>query len=105
MTITLTDERLDKTKHAQMAFHKVEFSGREYQVVKFDVLVGWVSFHHSLHWLLAELLKHTRLLGRAALRPLGYEDLRSALLDAASEQAILTLVDFPLRGDFTALVF
>lgn len=104
MTITLTDERLDKTKYAPMAFHKVEFSGREYQVVKFDVLVGWVSFHHSLHWLLAELLKHTRLLGRESLRPLGYEDLRSALLDTASEQAILTLVDFPLRGDFTASV-
>lgn len=99
MTITLADERLDKAKYAPTTFHRVEFGGREYLVIKFDVLVGWVSFHHSLHWLLAELLKHTRLLSREALRPLGYEDLRSVFLDSASEQAILTLVDFPLRGE------
>jgi E3 ubiquitin-protein ligase UBR1 len=35
---------------------------RVYEVVKFDVADGWVSFYHSLYWLLAELYKSTHLL-------------------------------------------
>ncbi|KAF7295603.1 E3 ubiquitin-protein ligase [Mycena indigotica] len=37
-------------------------SRRQYTLVKFDVSSGPVSFHHSLHWLLAELLKHVDVL-------------------------------------------
>lgn len=98
MVVTLADDRLDKAKFAPVSFHPVEFGGKAYHVVKFDVLEGWVSFHHSLHWLLAELLKHTQLLSKEALGDAGYEGLRNVFLEHASEQAILTVVDFPLRG-------
>lgn len=98
MVVTLADDRLDKAKFAPVSFHHVDFGGKLYQVVKFDVLEGWVSFHHSLHWLLAELLKHTQLLNEEALGVAGYEGLRNVFLEHASEQAILTVVDFPLRG-------
>jgi E3 ubiquitin-protein ligase UBR1 len=106
LVVTLSDDRLDKTKFAPTTFHKVYFGpgeGKEYEIVKFDVLEGWVSFHHSLHWLLAELLKHTQLLSKEALAKIGYEDLRAMFLETASEQAILTIVDFPLRGEFAII--
>lgn len=99
LVVTLAEDRLDKAKFTPVVFHRVEFGGNSYQIVQFDVLEGWISFHHSLHWLLAELLKHTQLLGAKALSEIGYEDLRSVFLEKANEQAILTIVDFPLRGD------
>ncbi|KAF7331631.1 E3 ubiquitin-protein ligase [Mycena kentingensis (nom. inval.)] len=40
-------------------------SRKNYSIVKFDVSSGAVSFHHSLHWLLAELLKHVEVLDPA----------------------------------------
>ena len=57
-----------------------------------------VSFHHSLHWLLAELLKHVDLLTNENLQTFGFDGLRDVFGRGASEQAILTVIDFPLRG-------
>ncbi|TFK47973.1 hypothetical protein OE88DRAFT_1704965 [Heliocybe sulcata] len=94
---TLTNDRLDRTKFTAIGFHDVEFGDASYHIVHFDVLEGWVSFHHSLHWLLAELFKHVDLLGEDALGQVGVESLRDLLLQKASERAILTMVDFPLR--------
>ena len=72
-----------------------------YNTLEFDVSEGWVSFHHSLHWLLAELLKHVDLLSEAALQTVGINGgLREVFGRGASEQAILTIIDFPLRGAF-----
>ncbi|KAJ7073950.1 hypothetical protein C8F01DRAFT_1242237 [Mycena amicta] len=42
-----------------------------YTLVKFDVSSGLVSFHHSLHWLLAELLKHVDVLDPGYAGPVG----------------------------------
>jgi len=100
MTVTLSDDRMDKTKFTPILFHNVEFGKRNYVVVKFDVLDGWVSFHHSLHWLLAELLKHTELLTKEALKPYGYNDMVDIFTQQASDRATLTIIDFPLRGKF-----
>ncbi|KAJ7726568.1 hypothetical protein DFH07DRAFT_1000781 [Mycena maculata] len=97
MVCTLTEERLDRTKFAPVEFHEVFFGGAAYEVVKFDVLEGWVSFHHSLHWLLAELFKHVDKLDEASLREAGYASVRDIIVQQASEQAILTVIDFPLR--------
>ncbi|KAG9075952.1 hypothetical protein FS749_012321, partial [Ceratobasidium sp. UAMH 11750] len=58
---TLAEPHLDPAKY-QIRWHDVTFAGREHQVLKFDVASEWVSFHHSLHWLLAELFKHEELL-------------------------------------------
>ncbi|EIW86012.1 hypothetical protein CONPUDRAFT_94286 [Coniophora puteana RWD-64-598 SS2] len=97
MVCTLVSERLDRSKYGPPVFHAVEFAGAVYQVVQFDVLEGWVSFHHALHWLLAELVKHVDLLDESALKEVGLTGIRDVFLRNASEQAILTMIDFPLR--------
>ncbi|KAF7365509.1 E3 ubiquitin-protein ligase [Mycena venus] len=76
MVCTLAEERLDRTKFEQVEFHEVVFGERAFDVVKFDVLEGWVSFHHALHWLLAELFKHVGGLDDTALREAGYSSVR-----------------------------
>lgn len=95
---TLAEDRLDRDKFSQVAFHEVIFGDAAYRIIEFDVLEGWVSFHHSLHWLLAELFKHVHLLTEERLHPIGMSNVREVLLRHASEQAVLTVVDFPLRG-------
>ncbi|KAK0502977.1 hypothetical protein EDD18DRAFT_1276884 [Armillaria luteobubalina] len=97
MVCTLAEDRLDRTKYTPIAFHEVFFGNAVYNVIQFDVLEGWTSFHHSLHWLLAELFKHVDLLTEDRLRDVGMTGVRDILLRHASEQAILTVIDFPLR--------
>ncbi|KAJ7220823.1 hypothetical protein GGX14DRAFT_432210 [Mycena pura] len=97
MVCTLTEERLDRTKFEPIEFHEVFFGDTAYEVVLFDVLEGWVSFHHSLHWLLAELFKHVDRLDEESLKEAGYSSLQDVIVRQASEQAILTIIDFPLR--------
>lgn len=102
MVCTLGEERLDRSKFSNIMFHNVSFGGNQFSVIKFDVLEGWVSFHHSLHWLLAELFKHVDMLDEEKLRAeTGDESLSSLMLKIASPQAMLTLVDYPLRGHFS----
>ncbi|KAF8910386.1 hypothetical protein CPB85DRAFT_1413971 [Mucidula mucida] len=99
MVCTLAEDRpsLDRTKYLPILFHKVWFGDTCYEVIKFDVAEGWTSFHHSLHWLLAELWKHVGLLGEEQLREVGMTGVRDVMLRQASEQAVLTVIDFPLR--------
>jgi E3 ubiquitin-protein ligase UBR1 len=108
---------LDKTKFSPIDYHRVTFgmgstSGkgknrtRTYEVVKFDVADGWVSFHHSLYWLLAELYKSTHLLSEEQFRSefdgtefRAYQSLRDVVLRCAGgEKGVLALLDYPLRG-------
>ena len=98
---TLSDDRLDKSKYEEVSFHNVNFGGVTYTIVDFDVLDGWVSFHHSLQWLLAELFKHSELLGEESLSELGMKSIRDVFARNASERAILTIIDFPLRGSLS----
>lgn len=98
MVCTLAEDRLDRTKFSAVQFHDVIFGDTAYRIIEFDVLDGWVSFHHSLHWLLAELFKHVDLLGEDRMHEVGMSGVRDIMLRHASEQAILTIVDFPLRG-------
>jgi E3 ubiquitin-protein ligase UBR1 len=99
MVCTMADDRLDRSKYQPIIFHTVEFDNSQYQVIDFDVLTGWVSFHHALHWLLAELFKHVDTLSSESLQGVGMQCLREVVLQNASEQAVLTLIDFPLRGE------
>jgi E3 ubiquitin-protein ligase UBR1 len=99
LVCTLSAERLDRTKFSLIVFHEVIFGDVAYQIIRFDVLKGWVSFHHSLHWLLAELFKHVDLLSEDSLREIGLTSMREVVMRSASEQAILTIIDFPLRGE------
>lgn len=82
----------DKTKLTTPAFHAVDFGDVEYSIIDFDVLEGWVSFHHSLHWLLAELLKHVDILSNVS-------SVRDLFLGITTESMILAMIDFPLRGE------
>lgn len=98
LVCTLTSDRLDREKFQPIQFHDVIFGEQTYPIVNFDVLDGWVSFHHSLQWLLAELFKHVDILTEENLQTIGLGNVRDVCLRNASEQAILTIIDFPLRG-------
>ena len=63
------EDRLDRTKFLPPSFHTVSFGGKYYKTVDFDVSEGWVSFHHALHWLLAELCRQVGLLIESRGRP------------------------------------
>ncbi|KAG5643045.1 hypothetical protein DXG03_001623 [Asterophora parasitica] len=97
MVCTLSEERHDTSKFLPTTFHEVSFGNSKYEVIEFDVLEGWVSFHHSLHWLLAELFKHINLLTEESLAEVGLTSIRDVLLQTANDRAILTVIDFPLR--------
>lgn len=102
---TLKVDRLDRSKFGPISFHQVVFGDASYRIINFDVLDGWVSFHHSLHWLLAELFKHVDLLTEEHMREVGMSSVRDVMLQhIASEDAILTVIDFPLRGECSAVV-
>ncbi|KAG8733420.1 hypothetical protein FRC11_006379 [Ceratobasidium sp. 423] len=96
---TLSEPHLDPTKYS-VKWHQVQFGSQEHQVLQFDVASEWVSFHHSLHWLLAELLKHEELLEEDKLKSVkGLNDstLRGVVLKNMSPKGALTVLDFPLR--------
>ncbi|EMD41464.1 hypothetical protein CERSUDRAFT_146440 [Gelatoporia subvermispora B] len=97
MVTAHTDDQRDVTRFPPARFHDIEFGSRGYRVVEFDVLEGWVSFHHSLQWLLAELIKHVDILSEDSLQEVGLTSLRDVCLRNASEQAVLTIIDYPLR--------
>ncbi|KAJ8593596.1 hypothetical protein M405DRAFT_731193 [Rhizopogon salebrosus TDB-379] len=94
---TLSTDRLDKTKFPKPMLHEVEFGDAQYRIVDFNVLEGWVSFHHSLHWLLADLMKHVDILSEESLKQVGLNSVRDLFLRDFNEGMILTLIDFPLR--------
>ncbi|KAG9098043.1 hypothetical protein FRC06_006890, partial [Ceratobasidium sp. 370] len=95
---TLAEPHLDPEKYP-IRWHDVTFAGREHQVLKFDVASEWVSFHHSLHWLLAELFKHEELLEDEKLKgaKVQGDGLKSVVLKNMSPKGALTVLDFPLR--------
>ncbi|CEL59965.1 E3 ubiquitin-protein ligase UBR1 [Rhizoctonia solani AG-1 IB] len=96
---TLSEPHLDPSKYS-VKWHQVNFGTSEYQVLQFDVASEWVSFHHSLHWLLAELLKHEELLEENELKNvknLTEPTLRGVVLKNMSPKGALTVLDFPLR--------
>ncbi|EGN92926.1 hypothetical protein SERLA73DRAFT_163768 [Serpula lacrymans var. lacrymans S7.3] len=97
LVCTLANGRLDRAKYSLPSFHEVVFGDAAYTIIDFDVLNGWISFHHSLHWLLADLLKHVDILSEDSLKQVGLASVRDIFMRNASEQAVLTIIDFPLR--------
>ncbi|KAH9947349.1 hypothetical protein B0H21DRAFT_339112 [Amylocystis lapponica] len=97
MVTAVVDDQRDVTRFPPVLFHEVIFGGTTYHIVDFDVMEGYVSFHHSLQWLLAELFKNIDLLGEDSLQEVGLTTLREVCLRNASERAILTIIDYPLR--------
>lgn len=100
MVSAVSDDQRDATRFPQVVFHEIGFGDVDYDIVDFDVLDGWVSFHHSLQWLLAELFKHVDILSEDSLQEVGLTSIRDVCLRNASAQAIQTIIDYPLRGMF-----
>jgi hypothetical protein len=115
---------MDREKFSPIKYHKVIFGAgykdeetkartKLYEVVRFDVAEGWVSFHHSLHWLLAELFKSTHLLSEPRLKEefggTEFEEYRSlkdiVVRCAGSDKAVLAIIDYPLRGEMLTTDF
>ncbi|GBE78568.1 hypothetical protein SCP_0114570 [Sparassis crispa] len=93
----VVDDQRDITRFPPVVFHNSVFGDASYQIIDFNVMEGWVSFHHSLQWFLAELFKHIDILSEDSLQTIGMSSLRDVCLCNASEQAILTIIDYPLR--------
>jgi E3 ubiquitin-protein ligase UBR1 len=96
---SMEEPRLDSNFYSPPTLHTVAFDKNFYQVIDFNVLEGWVSFHNAPHWLLAELFKQTHLLGESQLAPLQLSNLKEAISRKFNETAILQIIEFPLRGE------
>ena len=73
MVCTLVEDRLDQSRFPPPSFHTVSFGGKDCKTIDFDVSEGWLSFHHALHWLLAELCKDVGLLTEERLKAVGMQ--------------------------------
>ncbi|CAG8747262.1 29173_t:CDS:2, partial [Racocetra persica] len=99
-------------------FHDVTFPQNNYllsfKVVKFEVASQPVSFHHPLHWFLAELLEHVDLLDDDILKQYGLDSLQNmilgfnvgsaetSLVNQKAIEKILGVLDYPLRAQIRA---
>lgn len=88
-TILLHLERLatlDPILQAPLVMHQIQYGRTLIDVVPFVVSSQPVSFHHPMHWLFAEMLKHMHRVSDA-----------STFIDALGEDRLLMLVEHPLR--------
>ncbi|RUS18204.1 hypothetical protein BC937DRAFT_89041 [Endogone sp. FLAS-F59071] len=82
-----------------------------HRVLEFEVAVQPVSFHHPMHWLLAELLENVELLGDVAMKAVGWEGFKQMILgfDTGTKgdietilremnEKVLAILDYPLRS-------
>lgn len=91
----------DPEAHYPMELHRVNYGSASYEVVEFDVENQPVSFHHPMHWLLAEMMKHVSLIDPHGQAP-SFEGVPSAiaevvLRDGGGQDSLLILLEFPLR--------
>ena len=93
----LTLHSNDPDVHAPVTFHSMRFAGKSYQIVDFAVDQQAVSFHHPMHWLFAEMLRHVGTLSETNLASLGKANLPELLKNDVDENGIMVLLEFPLR--------
>ena len=96
---SLYSRGLDPTKYEPLKWRKVQMGGSSYSLIDFDVLSGNVSFHHSQHWLFAELIKHVDIITTENLRKEGYDDFKDVLFRLFELSSIQIIMEFPLRGE------
>ncbi|KAL1921436.1 uncharacterized protein VTP21DRAFT_11152 [Calcarisporiella thermophila] len=75
--------------HTASSFHSVKVHSGTFRVVKFSVASQPVSFHHPLHWFLAELFENVALLEDEKLRQLGWDGFQNMVMsfDSWGEEA------------------
>uniref|UniRef100_V5EW11 E3 ubiquitin-protein ligase n=2 Tax=Kalmanozyma brasiliensis (strain GHG001) TaxID=1365824 RepID=V5EW11_KALBG len=76
-----------------------EVGTRSLPVISFAVDSQPVSFHHPMHWLLAELIRQIPVVGHEALQRWsgGRERLDELLQSSIDEKSLLVALDYPLR--------
>ncbi|ORX64383.1 hypothetical protein DL89DRAFT_252038 [Linderina pennispora] len=73
--------------------------GSQYYIVKYDVASCPVSFHHPLHWFMAELCQHVKLLSEDIAREYGFDSIRHMIFTAfnRAQHELLRILDYPIR--------
>jgi hypothetical protein len=92
-------------------FHTVELADNHYQVIRYRVSLQGVSFHHPMHWLLAELLRFVHLLDETSLKSTGWHSFRNVIIGLyhypgysvdqmvhTTLERLLCIFDYPIRG-------
>ncbi|KAJ2556601.1 E3 ubiquitin-protein ligase ubr1 [Coemansia sp. RSA 1933] len=77
--------------------------GKQYEVVQFDVSISPVSFHHPLHWFMAELCQHVKHLTNSRVRDYGFATLRDMIFSAFDirlDTTLEPLADASKRAEF-----
>lgn len=87
----------DPDSHATIAFSRITFAGHSYHIIDFAVESMGVSFHHPMHWLLAEMLKSVNKLDYDFLRQMRKERLADLIPEETGENGLIVLFEFPLR--------
>lgn len=87
----------DPEAHAPIAFDSVYFAEQYHQVIIFAVETLAVSFHHPMHWLLAEMLKNLDVVDFATLSHDQSPLLRNLVIDNIGDNGLLVIFEFPLR--------
>ncbi|PVV02036.1 hypothetical protein BB560_003520 [Smittium megazygosporum] len=62
-----------------MTHERSTLQGISYKLVKYSVSKDPVSFHHPLHWFLANLFRHIELLDDESIKLLGFKNLREVI--------------------------
>ncbi|KAJ2678128.1 E3 ubiquitin-protein ligase ubr1 [Coemansia spiralis] len=65
--------------------------GKQYDVVRYDVSANPVSFHHPLHWFMAELCQHVKHLTDDRVRDFGFASVRDMVFSAFDTRLDATL--------------
>lgn len=78
-----------------------------YEIIKYKVSVQPVSFHHPLHWFLADLLENVDFLDSQELQKIGFDSFRQMMMQFVGQGneteaqlmfRLQEIFDYPLRG-------
>ncbi|KAJ1887761.1 E3 ubiquitin-protein ligase ubr1, partial [Kickxella alabastrina] len=72
--------------------------GRQYDIVRYDMATSPVSFHHPLHWFMAELCQHVALMTDTNAHALGFASVRD-LVFSALDARLDARLDAPLHSE------
>ncbi|EPQ32173.1 uncharacterized protein PFL1_00370 [Pseudozyma flocculosa PF-1] len=90
----------DPENHPPIKFHAASYRdpSESHQIVEFAVDRQPVSFHHPMHWLLAEMLKQVATVDAGLIRTeTGAAKLIDLFQPEVDETGLLIVLDFPLR--------
>ena len=80
-----------------VTFFETNFGQDKFSIIAFAVETEAVSFHHPMHWLLAEMLKRLHMVDYAYLEQFPRPQLRELVSKDVDEDGLLVVFEFPLR--------